>query len=107
MPRLRANTEPIYIGIGGHVVAIHPQSGDEIWRTKLKSSASFVTIMPSDGHIFAGAGGELFCLDARSGAIRWHNKLKGLGLGVIAFPGSDALVVQAALAAQQAAAAAS
>jgi len=93
----------IIIGLGGHVAAIDPGSGAEIWRTKLKGS-SFVTILQTDDHVYAGAGGELFCLDASSGSILWRNPLKGLGLGVVAFSNSGDLVLAAAAAAARAAA---
>ena len=73
----------LIIGIGGHVVAIDKLSGDEIWRTKLKSSA-FVTVYQSDTHVYAGVDGVLFCLDFSNGQILWQCELKGLGMGVIA-----------------------
>lgn len=100
-----ARTEPLFIGIGGHVVSIDRTTGSELWRTKLKST-SFVTVMVGKGVVYAGASGELFCLDPTTGGIRWHNKLKGLGMNVIAFDGSSDSVVKAAIAAAQAAAAA-
>ena len=71
-------SDVLVIGVGGHVVAVHPVTGAELWRTKLKAS-SFVTVHQAGGHIFAGANGELFCLCPTSGSILWHNKLKGLG----------------------------
>ncbi|MBL0171789.1 MAG: PQQ-binding-like beta-propeller repeat protein [Gemmatimonadaceae bacterium] len=87
MPRRKPS--PLYIGIGSHVVALDATSGEEIWRTKIKSS-SFVTVCVIDSAVYAGAGGELFCLNARSGETVWTNKLKGLGHGLIAFAGADA-----------------
>ena len=90
----------LFIGVGGHVVAIDPGSGTEVWRTKLKS-ASFVTVSLSSDRILAGAGGELFCLDPSSGTVLWHNKLKGLGLGIVAFAESGELVAEAAARAQR------
>ncbi len=95
----RTKLQPLYIGVGGHAVAIDARTGEEIWRTKLKSSASFLTITLMDGQLLAGASGELFCLDPKSGEVLWHNKLKGLGLGVVAFTGSDATAQYAASAA--------
>jgi len=92
MPR---HQRSLIIGVGGHVVAIDPSTGEELWRTKLRRS-SFVTLSEAADRIHAGAGGELFCLDRRSGSILWHNRLKGLGLGVVAFPGDSATVVAAA-----------
>lgn len=94
----------IIIGIGGHVAAIDPASGAEIWRTKLKGS-SFVTVWQTEDRVYAGAGGELFCLDESSGSIVWRNPLKGLGLGVVAFSSSSEMVLAAAEAAARAAAA--
>lgn len=88
----------IHIGVGSHVVAVQASSGEELWRTKLKS-ASYVTLHREGDLVFAGASGELFCLDAASGEIRWHNKLKGLGLGLVAFTSSDPSLSAAAAAA--------
>jgi outer membrane protein assembly factor BamB len=77
----------LIIGISGHVVAIDPTTGSELWRTKLKGS-DIVTTVLQDGRIYAGTKGELFCVDSSSGAVLWRNNLKGLGLGLIAF-GND------------------
>ena len=93
----------IYIGVGGHVVAIREATGDEVWRTKLRR-ANFVTICVRPTAIYAGAAGHLYCLDPASGAIRWHNGLDGLGTGLVAF--GDTTSSAAADAAAQAAAAA-
>lgn len=93
----------VFIGVGGHVVALDPATGLEIWRTKLKSSA-IVTVSLAEDRILAGAGGELFCLDSGSGAILWHNRLRGLGLGIVAFTGGSETVAGAAAEAQRQAA---
>jgi outer membrane protein assembly factor BamB len=90
-------SEPLYIGVGGHAVAIDRATGDELWRTKLKSS-SFVTVYSDSGGLYAGAKGELFCLDRTTGSILWHNRLVGLGLNVITFSGSAASGTTAAFA---------
>jgi outer membrane protein assembly factor BamB len=76
--------EVIYIGIGGHAVAIDASTGTEIWRTRLKGR-DIVTVYTAGDRLLAGAGGELFGLDPVGGSILWHNTLKGLGLGLIAF----------------------
>jgi outer membrane protein assembly factor BamB len=96
--------EPLYIGLGGHVVAIDRSSGEELWRCKLKRS-SFVTLSMDAASVYAGSAGVLYCIDKASGQIRWQNPLPGLGMGVIAFEG-DSTATMAALAAAQAAAAA-
>lgn len=101
----RAKSQLLVIGVGSHVVGLNADTGDELWRTKLKSS-SFVTVLHEGNRVMAGAGGEVFCLDTRSGEILWHNKLKGLGLGTVAFSGTTDTVLQAAIAAQRAAVAA-
>jgi outer membrane protein assembly factor BamB len=92
----------LFIGIGGHVVALRPSDGQEIWRQKVKS-ATFMTVFSSGEVVFAGAGGELFCLDAASGQVRWRNRLKGLGNGLVSFAGASPVEVAAAMAAAQAA----
>lgn len=95
--------DTLYIGIGGHLVAIAAASGEERWRCKLKRS-SFVTISVRPNAVYAGAGGELFCVDPSSGRIRWQNRLTGLGLGVIAFGDASTIsVAAAAVAAEEAA----
>ncbi|HYI10133.1 MAG TPA: PQQ-binding-like beta-propeller repeat protein [Thermoanaerobaculia bacterium] len=96
---------PLYIGLGGHVVAIDRATGAEIWRCKLRSS-SFVTIAVEPDAIYAGANGELYCVDPATGSIRWHNKLRGLGTSIVAFGGSGTATTVAAVQAAQAAAAA-
>lgn len=101
----RSKSQPTVIGVGSHAVCINLDTGEELWRTKLKSS-SFVTIQLDGPRVLAGAGGELFCLDAKSGMILWHNKLKGLGFGVVTFAGGPEAALAAAVHAQRAAAAA-
>ena len=98
------STQRLIIGVGGHVVAVDPASGDELWRTRLKSS-NYVTVKTAAGRVYAGAGGELFCLDQSSGEILWRNRLKGLGLGIVSFGGDSELVATAAAAAARAGAA--
>jgi outer membrane protein assembly factor BamB len=94
----------LYLGVGGHVVAVDAATGEEVWRTRLKMT-TFTTVWTDGKRVYAGALGEIYCLDAAAGTILWRNPLKGLGRGVVAFPGSG-LEVGAAVAAAQAAAAA-
>jgi outer membrane protein assembly factor BamB len=74
--------EVIFIGVKGTVLALHRQSGMEIWRTKLKGS-SFTNLVRDGNEILASTQGELFCLDAVSGQLKWANPLKGMGFGIV------------------------
>ena len=96
----------LFIGIGGHAVAVDPATGEEIWRTKLKTG-SYATVALTEAGLFCAAGGELFRLDPATGSILWHNKLKGLGVGLVTFPGTSAAAGQVAEAAARRAAASS
>jgi outer membrane protein assembly factor BamB len=99
-----APDHPLYLGVGGHVVALDRATGTELWRRKLKS-AMFVTVAFDGRDLFASASGEVFCLDPATGEVRWHNRLPRLGHGVVAFAGDD-LTAAAAAAATRAAMAA-
>jgi hypothetical protein len=83
-----AQTNLIFIGIKGTVLALDRATGQEVWRTKLKGS-EFVNVVLLDGDLFATTEGELFCLDASTGRIRWQNPLKGLGLGLVTIAAPD------------------
>ena len=78
-------TDLLYIGTNGYVVALDPDDGDEVWRTKLDpglvshTRAEDVCVLVHEGRVFAGCNGHLFCLDAATGKRRWRNNLRGLG----------------------------
>jgi outer membrane protein assembly factor BamB len=80
----------LFIGSNGHVCAIDPQSGSEIWRRRLQDSvlgstrSEDVSVIVKDGTVYAGSQGHLFALSAASGEILWHNALKGLRFNDIA-----------------------
>lgn len=94
----------IYLGVGGFVVCLDKRIGNEVWRTKLKTS-TIVNVYCDDDKIFAHAGGHFFCLRAKDGKILWKNPLTGLGYGscIIASEHQNASVVTTQHAAQQAA----
>lgn len=73
--------ENVYIGIKGYAVCINKKTGDELWRTKLRSMTTLTTISHDNQYVFAYANGHLFCLDADTGKINWENTLPGLGHG--------------------------
>jgi len=88
----------VFVGIGGRVVALYRDSGQQAWLTKLGSD--FVNVTVQGGRIYAAASGEIFCLDPLTGQPLWHNPLKGYGLGLvtIAFEGHSSGPPTAALA---------
>jgi outer membrane protein assembly factor BamB len=71
----------VYVGIGGHVVALDVATGTERWRTKLKGS-DLVCVVSDGARLYAVARGEVYCLDGTLGTILWQNRLKGLGIGL-------------------------
>lgn len=76
--------ERLFIGSNGHVCAIEPSSGTEVWRTRLQENvlgatrSSDVTVLVKDGKVFAGSQGHLFALSCETGEVLWHNELSGL-----------------------------
>jgi outer membrane protein assembly factor BamB len=80
----------LFIGSNGHVCAIDPGTGVEIWRTRLQEGvmtathSADVSVLVKDGRVFAGSQGHLFALDGDSGVILWHNELEGLRFNDIA-----------------------
>jgi outer membrane protein assembly factor BamB len=78
--------ETLYIGSNGHVAAIQPETGEELWRAKLSAGGAFgspgrqdVCVLQHRGLVFTGCYGHLFCLHAETGEILWSNSMKGLG----------------------------
>ncbi len=71
----------IFVGIKGSVLALDRSTGAQVWATHLKGS-DFVNVVLDDGKIFASCYGEIFCLDPLTGAGIWHNPLKGFGTGL-------------------------
>jgi outer membrane protein assembly factor BamB len=78
----------LFIGISGTAVGLDRATGTELWRSKLKSSGTFVNVAWEAGTLLAATGGELYRLDPATGVVLWHNKLKGLGTGLVTFAGS-------------------
>jgi outer membrane protein assembly factor BamB len=99
-----ANGDRLFIGIGGHVVAIDASSGQEQWRTKIASS-TVTTVALVEGALYGAAHGVLARLDPSTGTTLWTNKLPWLGLGVVTFPGADSGALAAAITRANAAAA--
>ena len=72
--------QPLYLGTKAHVACIDMLTGEEVWRTKIKSS-SVISVVVEKGIVVAHARGSLFGLDKSSGVILWTNGLAGLGYG--------------------------
>jgi outer membrane protein assembly factor BamB len=97
----------VYVGIKGHVVAVHPETGHTVWSVQLPKGQTFVPLLRDGRHLYAASGGELSCIDSRTGQVLWHNPLKGLGRGFACFAADGSIhAAAAAIAAMQSAAAA-
>lgn len=98
--------DKLFLGINNHVVCLSKKTGEQLWKTKLKSSAITNVYYETD-NVFAYSGGHLFCLTASDGSILWENPLKGLGYGtcIIASENQAVSVITGQVAAQQAVAA--
>lgn len=77
-----SDSEAVYLGIKGSVIALDKSSGKRLWATRLKGN-DFVTLLVEGSRVFAGARGEVFCLDAATGKQLWHDSLKGFGWGLL------------------------
>lgn len=95
--------DKLFLGIGNHVVCLSKKNGEELWKTKVKSS-TLTNVYYEDDCIFAYSGGHLFCLKASDGTILWENHLKGLGYGtcIIASEQQNTSVIASQIATQQA-----
>jgi outer membrane protein assembly factor BamB len=95
--------EKLFLGISNHVVSLNKKTGEQLWKTKLKSS-TITNVYYEDGNIFAYSGGHLFCLQASDGSIVWENPLKGFGYStcIIASEHQNAAVISSQIATQQA-----
>jgi outer membrane protein assembly factor BamB len=84
---LQSNT--VYLGIKGCVIALDRATGRRLWVTRLKGD-DFVTVLVDGDRVFAGARGEISCLDAANGNLLWHDPLKGYGLGLVSIATENA-----------------
>ncbi len=72
----------IFIGIRGGVAALDRDTGQQLWKARLKG-ADFVNVMLDNDRVIAATKGEVFCLDAASGQVLWHSELPGQGWGLV------------------------
>ena len=96
----------LFLGINNHVVCLSKKTGEQLWKTKLKSS-SITNVYYENENVFAYSGGHLYCLTISDGSIVWENPLKGFGYGtcIIASEHQNTSVISSQVATQQAAAA--
>ena len=74
-------SELVFVGIGRSVVALHRDTGEKVWATRIKGY-DFVNVVLDGDRLYATCGGEIFCLDPITGDGLWHNPLKGFGTGL-------------------------
>ena len=98
--------DKLFLGINNHVVCLSKKTGEQLWKTKLKSS-TITNVYYEDENVFAYSGGHLYRLAASDGAICWENPLKGFGYGtcIIASEHQNSIVIASQVATQQALAA--
>ncbi|NIV17984.1 MAG: outer membrane protein assembly factor BamB [Woeseiaceae bacterium] len=64
----------------GNVVALHPESGKEFWRSKLDIELSAGPGVGENIVVVGSADGVLIALDAASGAEKWRTNVSGESL---------------------------
>ena len=74
-----SQTNLIFIGIAGTVVALDRSTGSEVWRSKL--GGDFVNVFLQDGDLYAATKGEFFRLDPRDRRHPLAESAKGVGPG--------------------------
>ena len=78
---MKKQSDLVFVGIKGSVVALNRATGQQVWVTHLKGY-DFVNVILDDEVILASCYGEVFCLDPLTGEGLWHNPLKGFGRGL-------------------------
>jgi outer membrane protein assembly factor BamB len=94
---------PLYVGTNCFVAALDPQTGEELWRTKLPKCGGMgepVAIVIKDGRLYVGSHGQVWCLDQRDGTVLWRNGLPKMGYHAVllAMEGADGGTAQDAAA---------
>jgi putative pyrroloquinoline-quinone binding quinoprotein len=91
---MAAQTNLVFGGIKGKVVALDRSTGTEVWRTDLKGS-DFVNLVLDNGDLFATTKGRLYRLDPDTGNVLWCNELPGLGWGIVTLAGASQVAASA------------
>ncbi|MER6357449.1 PQQ-binding-like beta-propeller repeat protein [Streptomyces sp. NPDC001634] len=72
---MHGGTPYVNNGRGGHVLALDPATGTQLWRTMLPTPFGALHTTPAiDGNtLYVGCrDGKLWALNATTGAVRWH-----------------------------------
>ncbi|HET7374312.1 MAG TPA: PQQ-binding-like beta-propeller repeat protein [Gemmatimonadaceae bacterium] len=77
----------VFVGIRSSVIALDERTGDEVWRTELRSS-DYVAVLWDGDSLFAANSGEVWRVDPETGNLLWHNELKGMGRGLVSLASS-------------------
>jgi outer membrane protein assembly factor BamB len=106
----RAAADLVFVGLNKKVIALDRYSGELVWEWKAKKGTGFVTLLLDGDRLIASVSGYIYCLDPVFGQEVWSNPLSGFGTGYTSLAsvrgGNMSPAMEAALAAQQAAAAA-
>lgn len=95
-------SEILYAGTGGFIVAINRESGCELWRTKLPrgGTTQIVNLLLKGRQLFVGYDGRVVCIDADTGSVLWQNGLPKTGYNPVIMAmvgaGASAAIVLAA-----------
>lgn len=94
------HSDVLFVSTGRFVIALRPDTGVEIWRTKLPSGASCViSLLLKDRDLFVGHSGRVYCLAADTGRILWENGLPRTGFGPVIMATAGAVSSTAVVAA--------
>ncbi len=107
--------EFVFIGFNSRVAALDRETGGMIWdwQAPKPRSGGFVTLLLDGDRLIVAVNGYMYCLDPETGEQLWYNETKGFGTGVTSIAtvrghsSAEIMAMAAAVAAQQAAAAAS
>ena len=77
-----AQSERVFLGVRGTVVALDAVTGQIVWERKLKGQ-DFVSVLVDGAFVYGATKGEIFCLEGGTGAVLWHNPLRGYGFGLV------------------------
>ncbi|HMF12173.1 MAG TPA: PQQ-binding-like beta-propeller repeat protein [Gemmataceae bacterium] len=74
----------VFIGLNGRVVALHRETGDEVWKWQPSTSGhkGFVALVADGDRLILSDNGYIYCLEALTGRQLWHNPLTGYGTGI-------------------------